>query len=254
MHVKNEERGVLDLNFDELLKWVAEKQSQWNPPDLKSAMDIARWIPPSDWFNMTTKSWLVGTVTSSLRAVGNLHLCLFCNSNTMARALQALLFANTIADTGSPALALQAFLTLGLQTEYHVWIPSFDTEGNATTVFFVERLAAVRDRDYWVVLGIICAHTVICTTTIFLFLKRTKYSLLGNVWAFFGPLASSEAVQSVLVQGSLTTDKEISKQLKRSDGFRRRYCIVANKEDDSVTLAPFSEFKAKKHAYGTVSA
>jgi len=164
-------------------------------------------IYANHWFGSDispSRPWLIDEAfgTNSDLFSTSLIFCMYCSCDGLACTSQfpnlwdACLFNDIIDDTGSPALALQSYLTSALQRLYYSHLPFFKEKGNASTSSFVNRLAPTSRKGYWVVMGLIGIHIVVCLITIILF-RRTKYSYLGNAWTTFAQIANSKEAQDI---------------------------------------------------------
>lgn len=244
-----EERGLLALSGKELFETVADLRSEWVPPD--------NYIAKSDWsydngdhrdgrwFDIPTQSWVLHSAFISLDPGSQIHFCLSClgadgTAGSVASPAHTLLFNDALFDTGSPAHALQAFLTVIMRSAYYTWLPMSNAQDKAITISSVERLAPVSSRGYWILMAILVTHITVCVIIFYLFWSRTKHSLIGSIWASFAQVTCNEPVQSILIDGSKRTDKEISFDLSKNGDLRRRYRVESTNSGDTATLAPMA--------------
>jgi hypothetical protein len=235
------------LYGEDILKAMTEKQSEWFPPDFEA--EVNGDTEDDDdrlgkWFYMATLSWVVRTYRRSLGPES--YFCVYCSVQAHSNAsivstTHSSIFNDALIDTGSPALALQAYLTTALRTAYYSWLPLFDAKANATTISYVDRLAPVSWRGYWIVMGMISTHITVCGITAFFFLTRTKFSLLGNIWAAFAQVTHTKQAQLVLQDATMRTDKEVAQVLMGIGGMRRRYRTISMSNGEGVRLAPTSK-------------
>ena len=120
-------------------------------------------------------------------------------------------FNDTLTETNSPALALQAVLTMALRMSYYDWIPLFDAESGTTMTFFESALIPIYRRGFWAVITIVSIHVVISIIAIIGFITRTQQSLLKNSWQVIAQIAKNQEVSEVLQRAEVATDSEISK-------------------------------------------
>ncbi|KAF2690850.1 hypothetical protein K458DRAFT_382426 [Lentithecium fluviatile CBS 122367] len=242
-----EERGVFQLSGEDLLKAVAEKHFELSPLDPSYGINDALSFPVYQQSEIPTLPWVFGAVTTAWHTF-TLHFCLYCepiaNEARTASTLHSSIFNEALQDTGSPAIALQAHLTTVLRQAYYTWLPLFDTSANATTVSYVERLAPVSRRGFLAVMGILATHVLVCGITTYLFLKKTKYSLLGNIWASFAQVTQTEQAQVLLKDGAMRTNKEVLRVLRREGNGKMRYRVAFDREE-GVTLAPVARLESE---------
>lgn len=239
-----EERGILRLSQEEVTKTVTQKRSAFHPKrnfTINWEVDLTGFV--DDYYyaaNLSTPLWIVNSASI---APTTLFFCPHCEpfpnslSTSVASVLHASLFENVLRDTDSPALALQAYFTSLLRLVYHTWVPSFDLKQNVTTISYVDRLAPVSVRGFWIVMAIIFLHVLVCIITTVAFFTQTHFSMLGNVWAALAQVVHSKLVQEVLQQdGTMKTDKDIKRILKEKGYMERRYRASALKEDGRVAI------------------
>lgn len=256
-----EDRGVLNLAGDELLQFVYRMRQQWKPctppkgaKPFRSAFsfndsDLDRASSGTDertamsWFsiNSPTRPWLLnqrpwGRWTEDLYCIS---FCIYCEASNfmssklaMADFLTSCLFNDIIEDTGSPAMALQSFLTMALQKEYYSYLPAFNEITNISTKSSTSRLAPHSQTGYWSVMGLLLLHVFVCSSSVFLFITRTQYSYLGNSWMAFSQIAVSQEVQTVPSRSALKTDKDV----KHESGDQKGIYHVAADEQSGVKL------------------
>jgi hypothetical protein len=159
----------------------------------------------------------------------------------MVNILQAAIFNNTLAETDSPAYAVQAQLTTLLRLAYYAWLPPFDVESNVTTASFSSVLAPVSKRGFWAVMGLVVAHIGITVIVVILFLARTKFSFLGNPWTAFAQVAKAEDCQALLEDESLLAGAAIAKRPENSGKSKTRYRIQETEAEGTVTLVPVEQ-------------
>lgn len=241
-----EERGILALSGEALLKTIDELRAAWVPPknfvaEFDGVFDDNDDSRYGQWFDMPTEPWVVNSVLSRLGYSEQVHFCVICASfgfGTVASPAHTLIFSDMLINTGSPAHALQAFLTIILRSNYYTWLPMANVPGKATIVSSTQHLAPVSSRGYWITMAIVAAHITTCIIITYLFWSRTRHSLVGNIWSSFAQVACTEQVQTILQEGTKRTDKEILSELKKTGELRRRFRIELTKSGDVATLAP----------------
>lgn len=169
----------------------------------------------------------------------NLIYCLYCGHKDKVNIIQATIFNHILQDTDSPALALQAQLTMILRMAYYAWLPLFDTSSDVTTVQTVPRPVPVSTRGFWAVMGILYAHTTLCVIIAAMFLAQTEYSLLGNAWSAFSQVANAKEVRRLLETDlTMAMDREVDQMVKGGAGRRMAY-RVAEDVDGSTMLVEY---------------
>ena len=178
----------------------------------------------------------------------NLLYCLFCRdlvlterSGDIADIVQSSIFNDILQEQDSPALAIQAQLTMLLRMAYYAWLPLCDANGTATMTQLVQRPAPVANRGFWAVMSILIAHVLLCAAITFLFHRYTRFSLPGNAWAAFSQIMSAERVQALMKDSSLATDNEVKRRINEHGDKEDVYYVVADKDGDGAGLAARTE-------------
>lgn len=250
-----QERGILNLNGDQFRALMSNKQSQWSPwvppPNSNDYNSSAHYPRPAEdeispsfetamaWFgnDSGTRPWILNSRVMTQRSPST-TLCIYCEADLMADMLLSCLFNDILAETGSPALALQAYHTVTLSRAYYAYLPTFWEYGIVTMSSFSGRLSPKFYRGYWSVVGLIILHCVSCSVITMLFFRKTKYSHLGNSWLAFAQMAQSKSIQEVISGNTLVTDKMIKKRIDRDNYLRRKHRLVPDDIAGNVTLKP----------------
>ena len=232
------DRAILNLSGHEILQTVADRRSHWSVPKSR----IFSYTKP--WFDVSTPTypWIASRAIQALGIGKSLAYCVFCdeqlysNDTSVVNIVQGSIFNDTLIKTGSPALALQAQLTMLMRLAYYAWLPLFDAEANVTTTSFSSSLVPISYRGFWAVVGILAAHIILTTLISFLFITRTKYSTLGNAWSSIVQIARAEDTQTLIQDGMFITGSEISQHLQKHKVGSVRYRIRT--KGNNVLLAP----------------
>jgi hypothetical protein len=118
------------------------------------------------------------------------------------------LFTDIIAETGSPARAVQAINTLAARMLYTQWLSSLSRESDVSLASFADRTVPVRYGGYAVVVAVVAvqiALLVICLSSF----RRCRYALMDNAWLVISQVSSSPEVAEVLARGSEMYDSEV---------------------------------------------
>jgi len=151
------------------------------------------------------------------------------------------LFVQTLEETGSPALALQAVNTVQLREAYTSLRGSFaETEAAANVTGFVEaRVPPVggRKAGYFVVMTLIICQLALSVVALLLFRKDTRDAVLNNAWFVISQVAASPEVADVLalVGGggqAVVTDDEV----KRYIGSDERQSLLGDRGYQKMDL------------------
>ena len=195
--IDTDERGIINLSAKDILATVEVLRGKW-------------YLQGYQPFNTSTYSWTINTVLSDW---SNTAFCLGCAQGYLRQAniVMVGVFNDTLTETNSPALALQAVLTMALRMSYYDWIPLFDAESGTTMTFFESALIPIYRRGFWAVITIVSIHVVISIIAIIGFITRTQQSLLKNSWQVIAQIAKNQEVSEVLQRAEVATDSEISK-------------------------------------------
>jgi hypothetical protein len=226
-----EQRGVLNLSGGEILNDIARRRSKWKPGNSQELL--------VDIFNISTFPWLIESIFPlSISRTYCTYRFRHWDTGGHNDILQSRIFHDILEETGSPALALQGHLTILLSMAYYNWLPLFDASSNASMSVFISRLAPVSTSGYQTVIGIIASHTIVCSIITIMFLRKTKYSSVGNTWSVSAQVVNAEQAQIILQDSTLKSDKEIKKELKGADNLRKRYRIALTDDGEGATIAP----------------
>lgn len=147
-------------------------------------------------------------------------------------------FQDTLNDTKSPALALQAVLTRMTQMMYYDRIGQFDDLRTADTSFATTTFLPVRWKGFVGAMAIIATHLAIVITITILFLKVTEHSHIGGYWQAISQVVTEDTIP-ILEHRDSMRDKEIKGCAK--DGSLpvniKQHGILRRREDGRVALS-----------------
>lgn len=127
----------------------------------------------------------------------------------------AVIFQDTIQNTGDPSVALQTLFTILLQMAYYDFLYEYDVAAPA----WYKVSAKLNIPHQWKALGVILSllglHFALVSTAVRMFLVRTEMSLLGNAWQAVSQVVSTDTA-GVLHHGATTTDREVKDSMKQS--------------------------------------
>lgn len=122
--------------------------------------------------------------------------------------LHAMIFSDTIKETNSPALALQAVYFTLARTVYYDLINAFEPIGNATIVTFELTSIPQLFRGYWIVMGMLGVFVLVFSVVGVLF-DSTRFSLPDNAWHTIAQISESSEMSGVLREARMATDQAI---------------------------------------------
>lgn len=146
---------------------------------------------------------------------------------------QSSLFYDIMDDTGNPSLALQSLLTVWNQMEYFGnswrWQKSM-----ATYVMTNDLSIPATYRGLSMVIAMVTAHFLVLGTTLFLFLRRTDATMIGNAWQSVAQVVSDDTLP-ILDQAGDLRDKEVKKVLLAESGAGREMSgVIRRRENGKV--------------------
>jgi hypothetical protein len=125
------------------------------------------------------------------------------------------LFGNVIAETGSPAKALQAIMTTMYRASYYQWISGFTKEANTTSTVMFSALIPVYRRGYIGAIVIIASHLLVCLVIAVMFIVTSRKSLLGNSFFAIALVANNPDTANYIKHYDHATDREVEALIKR---------------------------------------
>jgi uncharacterized integral membrane protein len=146
------------------------------------------------------------------------------------------IFRETIQETNSPALAVQAVKTTRQRYAYYNAMERFAMAENASLTYLEEVLHPRAFHGYWAVVAIITAHMLLFIFLLHSFLD-TQFSFLGSVWHTVAQISESAACVHILQQANLRRDTFIATRL------------AANLEPSEMGLAPGQSQTTKNESF-----
>lgn len=120
------------------------------------------------------------------------------------------LFQDTLNQTQSPAVALQALLTRICQMIYYNQLVRLEESGHANVTFSHTAMIPTRWTGFGVGMGLLLTHWVAVVIVATLFARYTRHSLLGNHWQAVSQVYSKETVE-VLEEADRMDDREVER-------------------------------------------
>jgi len=160
------------------------------------------------------------------------------DDGALAHPIQRALFYDTLIETGSPARALQAWVTSMTRQRYYDALPRFTLGGEAkysrsTLVFIPSRWDGFAG-----VVGMVLCHAVATVWMTVWFVRAAKHTMLGNSWQAVAQVIS-EATAPLLNRASELKDEQVKKVIHQ-DGtwMRKRYGISRDGKTGRTELGP----------------
>jgi hypothetical protein len=191
-----EQRGIWNLSNTSIFQRITQLQNTWEIPD--KITDVIT-------FNTPTYPWVIPMVMSGTSTV---TLCPKCSHDGQLQGSNILIqvFDDVIADTDSPALALQAILTIVLRAAYYDWLQLLNNNSSTKTTTFQQALIPLHNTGLCAVLSILGTLLVLCWIITFAFFGWTSKTLLNNSWQSVAQLSNSEEISFILRDANTETD------------------------------------------------
>ncbi|OQD65557.1 hypothetical protein PENPOL_c006G06315 [Penicillium polonicum] len=145
------------------------------------------------------------------------------------------LFQDTLEQTQSPAVALQALLTLFTQMVYYEKLVRLNGTERAETAFSYAALIPTQWTGFGVGMGLLFSHWVVMAIVVGLFARYTCHSLLGNHWQAVSQVYSKDTV-AVLEMADQMKDQEVERWVKRKERGEELYSVALDEGERRVAL------------------
>lgn len=132
------------------------------------------------------------------------------NMDFNAHEAHTSLFQDTLNQTQSPAVALQALLTRICQMVYYETLPRLNESGLAESAFSHVAVLPTRWTGFGVGMGLLLTHWVVVLVVGGLFARYTRHSLLRNYWQAVSQMYSNETV-AVLEEARRINDRDVKR-------------------------------------------
>jgi hypothetical protein len=133
-----------------------------------------------------------------------------------ANPQQASAFIDTLRNTSSPALALQAYYTTLMRMIYYDHLPLFDYPGTQSMMFFTPTLIPKGLGGLLAVIAVTILHLILMAIITFRFLTCTSATSVGSAWQAVAQLVS-EDMSGILENATTASDGQVEQRVK-SDG------------------------------------
>ncbi|KAH7000729.1 hypothetical protein EDB80DRAFT_649946 [Ilyonectria destructans] len=227
--LRNSNRGILTISPQDMEKSLAEARKKARGPPYQDGDDYYGWMDMI--FPDTT----------------NVALCPTCQAEDKFQVVNSAstsLFAETIKDTDSPALAIQGLLTGVMRMVYYDYNTFFSSTDKATVTRFVYVQTPQSTRGYITVMATM-AINVLLFLVLYIWHRGTRFSFIGNVWQSIAQVSESRVTQQILREALFLEDKDLKKSAGRDKvprGVIRKTCYYSKKTHDAV----FEFFKGWK--------
>ena len=138
----------------------------------------------------------------------------------------AAIFTDTMTATGSVAWAVSSLITVLSMSNYYSQLPAFDRLDNVTVSKYVDVLYPRQHLGLVLVLWALVAHYAIVAALVVAFVRKTRFTRLGDAWAAFAQMAESQDVKAYTSAASLGGHDGIVKGLRAGKNLNLRARIV----------------------------
>ncbi|KAJ2986298.1 hypothetical protein NUW58_g5096 [Xylaria curta] len=225
-HQSHEDRGILTLNNPSI---VPESDSS-------GIISIAQ---PNEYkiLELLLYEAFEGAPTPSGDIITSVSACRYCSliwAGPLGGMFAAVL-QDTMNTTQRAALVIDSWMFITIQKAYDNLLLSFDKNQEIYIAFAstVEGPGHCWDtgcRGFFAVLAFTFTHIVCVISIAALYLTKTQYSRLGNIWHTVSQLQCNELID-VLAESSTARDDEVAKLLK--DGSRNHLIMIDMSADGS---------------------
>lgn len=205
-HVDARERGILAVRN---IKQPAPLSSFSIDPGL--ALDTISTSEHVAWLGNANIIWSDATYNFSM------GMCISCSLQSWSTLPDgAALFSAIINSVGRPAVAINSYLTLMMQSFYSYLVPLFDVSGDVEVVFSKQ----VSIPKYWdgliAVLVMVSIELLCVAAIVWLYVTNIRYTRQGNYWHTVSQLVSNRT-HFILKQSDELKDREVSRILNSDD-------------------------------------
>ncbi|RYO85207.1 hypothetical protein DL766_007004 [Monosporascus sp. MC13-8B] len=168
-----------------------------------------------------------------IHPIDALMLCTNCitdiyvpgNIRTVNHRLMAI-FMDSLEETNSPALALQAVFTVLTQMAYYHLAPYFDILENGTITITESYYIPARSIGFASVTALLLIHLILVAIAVACFASWSCHTLLSNVWQAFTQ-AAVVVDENGLYNATTIPDKDIYRSLKEEGRDRETWHLTA---------------------------
>ncbi|KAH9883824.1 hypothetical protein F4778DRAFT_801000 [Xylariomycetidae sp. FL2044] len=223
-----------DLNTENVLRWLgASKESASLSERGVLAMRLLEnndpWLSPRDAQprigDVLMSAPLSGNPLGQYHRDGNMtyRICNDCPQDFVENLgyfhpVYSKILEDTLASTGQPAIALQAFWTLVYQSYYYDNLRFFNVFGNSTYEPWTAVVVPVSKRGFIAVCSMIAAHLVLMCAILYVFLRHTKFSKIHDPWLAYTQVHHGE-LDTALDELSAPESLDPEPVLRQQEGF-----------------------------------
>lgn len=215
--LSRQQRGVMDLDFT---------ATDWNAP-LNGADEID--LAPENIFPIFRTrgcegdSFQCDTMPSALMNPSR--------DTDVGHSGHVALFSDTLAETGSPARALQSWLNVMTRQKFYDSLGRFTVGGEARYTHSTQVFAPQQWAGFIGVMAILTCHLLLVAWIVSWFLRATRHTMLGNSWQAVSQVVS-DATLPLLQRADDLKDSEVADVIRREMREAGRYGIVRLRKPD----------------------
>ncbi|CAG8910024.1 unnamed protein product [Penicillium egyptiacum] len=145
------------------------------------------------------------------------------------------LFQDTLNQTQSPAMALQALLTRICQMAYYDMLQRIDESKVAEATFSDAAVFPTQWTGFGVGMGLLLVHWVVVAIVVGLFARYTRHSLLGNHWQAVSQVYSEDTA-AILEKADRMNDRDVKRWVKSKGHRGKLYSFARDEGEGRVAL------------------
>jgi hypothetical protein len=246
-HQTNKERGVLDLKSQNG-SWIAKGGLSVSEPALRQSADISGPSPAGNSGNVTAILWDTQACSSTLSnplsfdsAAKNPYVC--------PEPMHVRFFQEILKTGGSLAFGLQSLITIFSSMAYYERTAELLPVYYVKQTFFVTANTAQHHKGLFSVVIIMIIHVTLVTLVSCMFLKQTRYAMLGNTWQNIAQIITTPKTKRYLDMASMMSDGDVRKFMREQGEAGSRVGIKLIGEEDGIGLVGLEgyEFAEKEN-------
>ena len=129
----------------------------------------------------------------------------------------AAIFMGAIAAGFSVEWALSSLITVLSTTNYYSQQAAFDRVDTVAVSFFENVLYPRSYVGLTIIMWTLFSHFALLALMVFLFITKTKFTILGNVWFAFAQVAESQSIKDYAARASLTEDSTLLNEVHKNE-------------------------------------
>ncbi|RYP89874.1 hypothetical protein DL770_004004 [Monosporascus sp. CRB-9-2] len=138
----------------------------------------------------------------------------------------ASIFLDSLEETNSPAVALQAIFTILSQTAYYNLVPYFDILETGTITITASHYIPARSIGFASVAALLLIHLILVAMAVACFASWSYHTLLSNIWQAFTQ-ATVVIDENGLYSATTIPDKDIHRSLKEQGRDKEEWHLTA---------------------------